>query len=395
MFPRTSLFHAETLVSAVALCGIASFCFAVKVTPPPKHKPERRGMAARRVHILKPGQKPDSAKPSPFTGIELLMPAGLETIPIYRIARPDDSVPAGLDGNWSSFEPVETNPGTDLGNTDATQDFKNDTAPNASASTEKTQRISLPPGPYVIQFSLPVATENLMDFAVPILWSQSVGVRKGRSSRVKVDIPAVPADSLAHVAFKPEGTLYPFNAFSIDLLSSPMKGNGLRAHWDYFTPVSGWPTEIPVTLVPGRYHVVLAASSFGAFSSLRYELPDPITITSSGEVPIKTPLFFQLNAEITDRKGKPVMGIPLIFQGAGQTMVMVDTRNGTVNVRLPVGNYKVKAMVWDDRAGQKDVVLDRSLNMASDQARKWKAPTTMIDFGFSAPPKPLPATPKN
>jgi hypothetical protein len=140
---------------------------------------------------------------------------------------------------------------------------------------------------------------------------------------------------------------------------------------------------------------VLAASSFGAFSVVRYELPEPITLTASGEVPIKLPTFFKLSAEITDRKGKPLMGLPLIFQGAGQTMVMADTQNGTVSVRLPAGSYKVKAMVWDDRAGQKEVTLERDLNMTLDQQKKWKAPVTTIDYGISAPPKPLPSTDPN
>jgi hypothetical protein len=349
-------------------------------------------MAAKRVHILKPGQKPEQAKPSPFTGIELVMPAGLENPPIFRIARPDDSVPEGADGNWSQFEPGdEMAPSVEPPAADAKSEADPSIAPNTQDPTptdRKTQRISFPPGSYVVHFSLPVPVENITDFAVPILWSQPVSIHKGRASRIEVEVPSVPPSALAHVTFKPDPSLYPFNAFSLDLVSTPLKGNRLAAHWDYFIPPSGWPEGVPVTLIPGRYRVVLAASSFGAFSVLRYEAPEPITITATGEIPLKAPSFSRLDAEITDRKGKPLIGLPLIFQGPGQTMVMADTRGGAVSVRLPVGHYRVKAMVWDDREGQKEVTLERNLNMASDQKKKWEAPTTAIDFGFSKLQKP-------
>jgi hypothetical protein len=349
---------------------------AVKVTPAKKRKPTHVGKAVR--NYIKDPQFPQPLfQPNPnlpFTGVILSMPADAAAYPSYLVSLPNGDDPPGvIKSSWSEFAPDEGN-----------GDPKTATLVTAPSAAEKTKRISLSPGKYKVTFSMspPTDAENLLDYSVPVVWSETARVKKNKGCVIHVRLPDLSPDKIAHVNLVPKGTTEPFNSFSLVSASSDRNAGDLISRWDFFAPATGWPESIPLSLLKGRYRLTLSATALGAFSSIRYELPEPLNVVSSGEISFSFPKFYRLSATFIDRKGQSLIGVPLMIHGEGETMAFADTGGGHVDILLPEGRYKIKALVLDKHGDQKEATLEDGLEIKGDLARTWKAPTTTIDFGF-------------
>jgi hypothetical protein len=384
-------------ISGGLLLSLSTLAYGVKVKSAKKRPPSVIGQAAKKRVKYLPKIKPLGAQQAlPFSGIVLEMEKA-DRYPAYRISLPNNSVPAGVTDSWMEFIPDELKSNGSDGDSSQSgvtndndadhasgdaESGKEKDADDSATSLKRHQRVPLPPGSYDIHFSSPIPTTTLVDYSIPLMWTVSAKVKKGKATTVSVNPPNITPDRIAHVDFIPSGSHEPFNSFSIELTSTDHKDEKLTGRWDYIAPNEGWALSIPLTLIKGEYRVTLAASSFGAFDTLRYEFPDPLKVESSGQLILPFPKFHRLQADISDRKGVPLLGIPLIFKGKGNTTAMADTRGGRISMMLPEGDYEVKALVFNDKGDQVEKTLEDKLDMSEDRTKSWKAPMTAIDFGI-------------
>ncbi|MBW3623928.1 MAG: hypothetical protein KY468_11025, partial [Armatimonadetes bacterium] len=257
-----------------------------------------------------------------------------------------------------------------------------------SAAPEFRQTVPLFPGSYQVRFSDPVPANPLEEMSGTLHWLEPVRLRKEQLAELKVTIPAIPKEAISHVRLKKAGPMAPFTSLTMEPVSGTDRSGVMTSRWDYFSVEQLWPDEVKVNLLPGSYRMILSAPAGPGYSSLKYEVPEPATLGSGTvEVPIQRPTFHTLKAGLTDRKGTPLRGTPLLLYGSGQTTVVLDSGPGNIEVRIPEGRYTVRALIFDDK-GSREVTLERNLDLSKDQERAWKAPTTAIDFGF---PQPAPS----
>lgn len=355
--------------------------FALKIKRAPKRAPIYGN--SKRVKPAPPSRTTNTLNPSAtslkFAGVVLILPQEAAEKPSFRVLKTDGQSAEGAFGQWSPYlasDPEELRLVTQA------------TSPTQSLlSTDQHQIVPLLPGSYRVFFSLPVPANPLEEFSGTMVWSVPVKVKKETLTDVPILIPAVPPEGVAHVRIKKAGPMTPFSVLSLEPVPSKGGAPPLESRWEYIPLEPIWPDEVRVALLPGRYRMILSAPGGGAYSSLRYEFPEPITVAGTGEIPIQRPKFMSLKATLVDRNGTPLMGTPLMLHGTGDTVIVTDSLQGSIDIRLPVDRYTVRALVFDDR-GSREVTLDRKLDLSTDQSRSWKAPTTAIDFGFALPQNP-------
>jgi hypothetical protein len=363
------------------ILGLAVFTLpihATEIQPAPKMpKVIYKGHKNKHIHILKPGAKPKDLSKQVITGAELVVPAGASELLSFRFALPNASPAEGAFGGWTAFSPDKED---DFSTTPAADNAK----PVVHSDTEKRQKVSLLPGAYTAYFSMPLADSAPGESVAPLVWTQPVRVKRGKMDEFRVEIPTFSADRIAHIHLKKAGPMTPFNQLTLE----PVSPDRLTSRWEYLMGDAGWPSdEFPATLLTGKYRLILNASNGGAFSTLRYEYADPITVTEGMTLPFQRPLFHTLKAQITDRKGAPLPGVPLTLHGPGETFMFLDSRSGSINVRVPEGRYTIKATLFDKNR-DREVTLEKDLDLSHDQERVWKTPVTAIDFGFGQPSAP-------